>query len=320
MPCECYCTCKSTGMKFHTLICPLATCKPLLCKRKAEDLCDCTYCSKIDCYCICHDECVDCYRICDNVACRCKCHEEDDGTGPWSDSEDEEEENSEEEEEEEEKEVAVSTVEEKVVVAKTYPTIQELQAEFQKENPGVYFKNDPSLSIEIVYNDSGIGMSTRAQSAWSNFLENRAYKILAKAGMWSQRLDSDMTCQALTTTNSLDVRKWFLGGYIWYTTALYMLSNTTMPIEWGGRSRETAFYREAARKQRAGEKEYDSDEDDEDEDDSYEDSDEEDEEEEEEEVVAIPTVQEKKVVAIPTIEEQIDALRRLRYNLQRLSV
>ena len=181
----------------------------------------------------------------------------------------------------------------------TYPTIQELQAEFQEKYPytsGVYFKNDPSLTIEPVFDGvfDGFGMAVRAQSTWSNFLKQRAYKILAEAGMWSQRLDYDMTCWAHRMTNTLDVRKQRLEGYQWYTTALCMLSNTTMPIEWTGRSSETAFYREAARKQRAGE----------------DDEDDEDDEDEEEEVVAVtvavPNIEEKKVVtvAVPTVEEE----------------
>jgi hypothetical protein len=219
--------------------------------------------------------------------------------------------------------VAVPIIEEKKVVAKTYPTIQELQSEFKDKHPGIHFKNVPSyLIIESVYD--GFGVSDGGQRAWSRFLKERAYKILKEDGMWSQRLNDDMWYWTEKVTRSLrywNIReKQFLEGYLWYTNALCMLSDM-MPIEWAGRLGETAFYREAVRKELAGEKEYDSDEDDEDsDDDSYEDSEEEEDEEEEEVAVAIPNIEEKKVVAIPTIEEQIDALRRLRYNLQRLNV
>ena len=139
MPCECYCDCPKPPEEDddHISRCPINTCKGADCNRKLEDICDCEECPNQDCYCTCHDTCEDCGRYCHNLVCRCDCHEDessedeseedesDDESESEEDESEDESESEEEEEEEEEKVVLAPTIHEKVVVAKTYPTIQE---------------------------------------------------------------------------------------------------------------------------------------------------------------------------------------------------
>ena len=237
----------------------------------------------------------------------------------------------------------------------TYPTIQELQAEFQAlhlkrysgEHPGLFkihwpthrekktgveFKKHPDIDVtELVWFDGIVHYG--AVEAWAVFLIQHSDTFLKEAGMhsakqyiWIPRLDTwtDEMCKQLGETKYTKYRR-ILIVYMWYKHVVRILTDTT-----DEGLRKQAYYKELSQKQEAAKKEEEEDSDEDSYEDSCEYSDEEEEDEEEEEVVviptveekvvvAVPTVQEKKVVAVPTVEEQIDALRRLRYNLQGLT-
>jgi hypothetical protein len=162
----------------------------------------------------------------------------------------------------------------------SYPSIQDLQAEFQMKNLGVYFKKVPSLSItELVW--IGDAVSDKAVQAWADFLKERADKFLIEGGMYSERMCRNLAYWMYDVRDLISWQKYgeyrvILSGYVWYTNVVRILSDTT-----GRGLRDQYIYRQISRKELEDE-----------------DEDEDDDGEEEEKVAA---------VVVPTVEGQIDA-------------
>ena len=137
---------------------------------------------------------------------------------------------------------------------RTYPTIKELQAEFQEKNPDMYFDmaRDPGDPVELVF--CGKLPCDKGGDAWSEFLKEHADKFLKEAGMYSKRMCDNLSIWVRKFIRETYWRYYYKIAHLnklWYTNVVRILTDTT---ERGLRIQD--WYRERARKELAGEKDY----------------------------------------------------------------